>query len=410
MSSAFYPLGSNTYNNRLPQGGYKSWKGTGINSNPVGTTAGTLRPWSNMDYANTNNAQQIYTTYAVSPTRKTTGPRFGLPRPIKHFRKGRSVTNTVNNTGNGQFYNQRVVSSSSGTLVNQLMDFPGTYSIYDFSSQVNGDTLYKTPGQYDFVNGVLIDNFYCKLCYGIGMVSDIYPNKQYLTENPEPISETAAFCCNPEKKARRRVLPASTVVKKNYYQDLQSYRQSRCQTYDQRVFNFQTNEFQTSSVAPSSAYKPGGPLAPTDNAYFANCQPDFQAYPVAPPNPNNPNPIILIPQQGCKVVYYKPNNYQYAKQGAVSSSTRNLKLNVDTINTNLVSFNMDTLGRKLTMADVVTSGNNDVPFILKNKFPPCRQQIFINARNIQDHKSCFLQNNNSKLPLPTTIYPQVVHV
>ena len=43
MSSAFYPLGSNTYNNRLPQGGYKSWKGKGIiDGNPIGTTAGTL--------------------------------------------------------------------------------------------------------------------------------------------------------------------------------------------------------------------------------------------------------------------------------------------------------------------------------------------------------------------------------
>ena len=35
--------------------------------------------------------------------------------------------------------------------------------------------------------------------------------------------------------------------------------------------------------------------------------------------------------RGCKQVYYKPNNPQYAKQGSVSSSTRMLKLNVDTI-------------------------------------------------------------------------------
>ena len=30
MSSAFYPQGMNTSNNRLPQGGYKSLKGKGI--------------------------------------------------------------------------------------------------------------------------------------------------------------------------------------------------------------------------------------------------------------------------------------------------------------------------------------------------------------------------------------------
>ena len=42
---------------------------------------------------------------------------------------------------------------------------------------------------------------------------------------------------------------------------------------------------------------------------------------------------------GCQLVVYKPNNYQFAKQGAVSSSTRNLKLNVDTISTNAASIN-----------------------------------------------------------------------
>jgi len=37
--------------------------------------------------------------------------------------------------------------------------------------------------------------------------------------------------------------------------------------------------------------------------------------------------------KGCSQVYYKPNNPQFAKQGGVSSSTRTLKLTVDTINT-----------------------------------------------------------------------------
>ena len=43
-------------------------------------------------------------------------------------------------------------------------------------------------------------------------------------------------------------------------------------------------------------------------------------------------------QTGCQLVVYKPNNYQFAKQGAVDSSTRNLKLNVDTISTNAASI------------------------------------------------------------------------
>ena len=70
MSSAFYPLGMKSYNNHLPQGGYKTWKGSGVNKNPIGITAGNIRPLTNNDMGN------------VFPT------GFGLPRPIKHYRKG----------------------------------------------------------------------------------------------------------------------------------------------------------------------------------------------------------------------------------------------------------------------------------------------------------------------------------
>ena len=63
MSSAFYPQGMNTWNNRLPQGGYKSWKGKGVFSNPVGVTATHIRPLTNNDPGN------------VFPT------GFGLARP-----------------------------------------------------------------------------------------------------------------------------------------------------------------------------------------------------------------------------------------------------------------------------------------------------------------------------------------
>ena len=42
--SSFYPQGMIGYNNRLNQGGYKSWKGSGFFSNPVGITWGNIRP------------------------------------------------------------------------------------------------------------------------------------------------------------------------------------------------------------------------------------------------------------------------------------------------------------------------------------------------------------------------------
>ena len=80
MSSAFYPLGMNS----MPSSGYNHgstyfnkqyipWKGTGINSVPVGTASSNIRPLTNNDSGN------VFQT------------GFGLPRPIKHFRKGRVI-------------------------------------------------------------------------------------------------------------------------------------------------------------------------------------------------------------------------------------------------------------------------------------------------------------------------------
>jgi hypothetical protein len=34
MSTYFYPLGMNSYNNNTPQGGYLPWKGNGVFINP----------------------------------------------------------------------------------------------------------------------------------------------------------------------------------------------------------------------------------------------------------------------------------------------------------------------------------------------------------------------------------------
>jgi len=328
MATAFYPQGMRQ--NSVPQGGYKTWKGTGYQSNPVGTTAGTLRPLTNMDPANKSNAQQVSYFPPGSNSK-----RFGLPRPIKHFRKGRSLGTFAN-------YNQKVISSKGSSLVSQMMWLPGAFS------------LSQNPlTEIDNISQLTKD---CSQCYGIGVVSDIYPNKTYLTENPEPKTQTPSFCCNAEQKARRRVLPASTIIKKNYYTDLQQFRQSRCQTYEQRIFNFQKGP---QNLNPNA--KPGGPLS-LPNTYFANCQPDLEVYPsnYEPYDPENPNPINITSSIGCKIVYYKPNNFQYAQQGAVSSSTRTFKKNVDTINTNLYSLNEN---RALD---------------LKNKYQPttCRAQDY----------------------------------
>ena len=216
----YYPLGMKSYNNYVNQGGYKSWKGP---QTPMGLTSGTIRPLTNNDPTNDSN------------------PGFGLPRPIKHHRKGRGFNYKVL-VADGNNYkevdmNRLNRSSTTGNLVSQLIDQPGGFNR---TEEKNGQ---------------------------IKMVMSYYPNDAYLTENPEPRSQTPAWCCNAEKKARRRVTYASTNLKKNYFTTLQQYRENRCLTYDQRAFNF--------AEGNPNIGKPGGPEA-TNSTYYANCQPNTE--------------------------------------------------------------------------------------------------------------------------------------
>lgn len=352
--------------------GYTTTKGVGILSNPIGSASGHIRPLTNRDEGN---------TFQTS---------FGLPRPLKHFRKGRVIpTHYQAESSALTNYNlNRYVMSSKGTavgsgvgLIDAMMDRPGGFSIKQ-----------NTIEEQSITND-------CKTCNGVGIVSSYQPNNTYMTENPNEDTTNRVLCCNEEKKAKRRVIYANTNLKKNYYTTTKQYLQNRCQTYDQRVFNFKTkyDDLIKAGILDSSLLvtekaireaKPGSPLAVL-NTYFANCFPNGEIYQTTEValiskllctlldnglitqaeyveavklitfnslfdyivSLNNiaalnmmtafiNNPYWGVPLSGpsnptgCKLVVYKPNNFQYATQGAVSSSTRMLKLNVTTITTN----------------------------------------------------------------------------
>lgn len=391
MSTAFYPLGMKSYNNHVNQGGYKTWKGKGILGNPVGVSASHIRPLTNNDPGNN------------FPT------GFGLPRPMKHYRKGRVIPIMVENPENPNEYVEmsllnynlnRIVKSSKGSslgggsgglgLLGQMIDNPGGYVVKQNTPGLGSNTIEKE----------------CATCEGVAIVSSYYPTTTYLTDNPEPNTQNPKLCCNEERKALRRVLPASTNLRKNYYTTHAQYLQNRCQTYEQRAFNFQSpNPVDTAAIINSGnpyitaksikAAKPGSPLA-LYNTYFANCQPNGEIYEATEialiariidilktkgiittiphftkiseffnyinglGEPAKTlaldvffyfinNPYYGVPfsgvtnPMGCKLVVYKPNNPQFANQGAVSSSTRMLKLNVDTIQTNAASLHSTNL-------------------------------------------------------------------
>ena len=79
--------------------------------------------------------------------------------------------------------------------------------------------------------------------------------------------------------------------------------------------------------------------------------------------------------KGCSQVYYKPNNPQFAKQGGVSSSTRLLKLNVDTIST--AAAQQRKLKGTNAAENLALNQTPNTPFIYKDKVPSCSPATFV---------------------------------
>jgi hypothetical protein len=482
MSSAVYPLGMNSmpasgYNHKSTYYNkeYRPWKGTGVNSFPVGTAPGHIRPLTNNDSGN------VFQT------------GFGLARPIKHYRKGRVIppvpieNNTNSAASNIPLINynmNRFVKSSKGTslggglggsgLLNEMQDKPGAYIV-----KLN---------PLNEVDGVAQLNQNCTTCEGVGIVASYKPNIGNLTQDPTPNTSNPVLCCNQERFARRRVVYANTNLKKNYYTTTKQYLQNRCKTYQQKAFNFLSYKTNGSgpydnnnpyyySVDGNNSPKPGSPLAlELTNTYLANCQLNAQLYEgsenalisqmlaimlnnnvitqadVTAFNAtginsipgffdwlqglNNPQALVIFKAfianpytgmplsgpsnpTGCQLTVYKPNNYQFAKQGAVSSSTRMLKLNVDTISTNAASIqNYNNTGAQLVTANQLYAGDaNNYSNLLKNKAPTCNAQWPLNmsqARQFQNKKFCHYQRDLPEYQLPKSqpspyrYYPGVV--
>jgi len=455
MSTAFYPTNMRrqsasgySNNSSLENIPYVPWKGTGIFSNPVGVTATHIRPLTNMDPGN------------IFPT------GFGLPRPIKHYRKGTVIPinfNVISLDPNnpGEYvetslieYNvNRAVKTSTGQslgggnggsgLITQMMQFPGSFIVKDNGTTDPSEPSVGLQNTVDKDNsGQNIDNE-CKNCNGVGIVSDWMPINN-LSEKPEPNVTNPILCCNQQRKALQRVLPTSTNIKKNYYQTTYMYLYNRCQTFQQRQFNFLSGlidpiVFETIKQYPLIAkaivrgIKPGDPLSYFDY-YVAQCNPNFtiekgiqiafieslaksllsagyisQAqydhiklsdtiskfleelrgsipkiqydifvaylYKISS-DPYN-NSIITGPSnpKGCSQVFYKPNNPQFAKQGGVSSSTRILKLNVDTIST--AAARQKKLRGENVAASLINGQAPFTPYIYKDKVPACQPQTYI---------------------------------
>lgn len=424
MSTAYFsqgmrPMGAGgfAFNSSNMNVAYVPWKSTGVFANPVGVTATHIRPLTNRDPGN------------VFPT------GFGLPRPIKHYRKGTVLRELQKwaapaladepaaKAEQAQIaYNlNRAVKSSTGSslgggnggtgMIAQVMEMPGATSFkenqvrtaVEVQELATGNTY--TPAHAS--NGEQQMERECDRCTGVGVVSSWMPVNN-LTEKPQANMTAGGMCCNQQRKAITRTLGASTNVKKNYYQTTGAYLYNRCQTFEQREFNFlravdpwveqAAKEYALTPREVEQAITPGAPMS-LGNYYVAQCNPNSMvagsveldlvqrigAYYIASGKiseeqwksywdavsrgetdasiaktvaylssllseeeqqklkyvlrqiASDPQHAAVITgpsnPRGCARVYYKPNNPQFAQQGAVSSATRTWKLQADTITT-----------------------------------------------------------------------------
>lgn len=196
-----------------------------------------------------------------------------------------------------------------------------------------------------------------------------------LNENPIPDAEptidtnyhiytdvfdTACIACNPEAN----VIKSGIVTQsQSYYGSTSQYLESRCRTYAQR---------ESTTKLPDGIYYP----SPTNNIPFIFLYPDdnprgpqaYQSKNCSNPKIYNYNALNTPSNNYCSVIY-KPNNPQFARQGAVSGSTRIQKLKSDTITSNGFSY-YSAYGATMANAGNFQGTNESNNYFVKNRnFP-----------------------------------------
>ena len=298
------------------------------------TSYKTTDSFDNKTSINSKDASVNYNYIVPAHSRPLTGMEDGgissstwypSARPIKHWRKQ---------------LNPRLGSGVNGRRagIAMSMDIPGGSSILgEASNCVSSSECTKT-------STMLSDNI-------LRPVSDkIYPSspsdKYYDASN----NEIVCVACNPEVNALKLVKPASTIISKKYYSDRKAYLQSRCLLYDQKLSGHKIpgitywNTTLNQPILPSNDLLNGTQNRATENCL--NCTSTVR---------NNTNTTI-----------YKPSNFQYAKQGAVDSSSRITRLKYNTITKN--GTNMQTaFGQAGSNANALYNGSDVSPYFLKNK-------------------------------------------
>lgn len=175
------------------------------------------------------------------------------------------------------------------------------------------------------------------------------------------VNNTVCIACNPENN---RIRSGISTLSNAYYETTAGYLQSRCRTAAQRL---------------STTRKSNGVYYPTtnNNIPFVFLYPNDESNGPQVYQPKNcsnlrtyNNPTCnRLPNNSCNIIY-KPNNTQFARQGAVSSaSTRIQKLKSDTITNNGFSF-YSAYGATMANAGFYQGTNTSSNYFVKTKNYP----------------------------------------
>jgi hypothetical protein len=261
---------------------------------------------------------------------------------------------TENNFNNGyKIQNNGVVSVptyfvSIPIIMEIFPDIPGTPTINDIVYKNNKptvpDILYVTP--ITPIAQEIPDQYQVNVDESYEIITGVY--------------DTACIACNPENN---RIKSGICTFKQSYYETTSGYLQSRCRTAAQRL--------STTKKADGVYYPSVNDNIPFEFLYPTN-EPNgpqvYQSKNCSNPKTYNNNALNQPANSYCSTIY-KPNNTQFAQQGAVSGSTRLQKLKADTITSNGFSF-YSAYGATMANAGNFQGTNASSNYFVKNRNYP----------------------------------------
>lgn len=207
------------------------------------------------------------------------------------------------------------------------------------------------------------------------------------------VFDTACIACNPENN----VIKSGIVTQsQSYYSSTLQYLESRCRTYSQR---------ESTTKLPDGVYYPSQTNIPFIFLYPDNNPQGPQVYEpknCANPKIYNDNQLNTPPNNYCSTIY-KPNNPQFAKQGAVSGSTRMQKLKSNTITSNGFSY-YSAYGATMANIGNFQGTNASNNYFVKNRNFPLTGYITLNKYRQNKFYECCLIEKISLIP------PQIIHI